>query len=595
MSRPRSLQGASRLAITVLLPLATACGEAAPAVRAPAPVVSSPPIVATAAPVPLRGGDQEALGLVAALDDVPAGPPDLVWTELRRIFSRLRVLGDPRSADGLVRWAAAPPRSAHWKGEVGARLGELGDLRAVPFLAERLRLSPADVYSAARPWEADDGGPLWRTDVVRAVAARLLAELALLHPDAREAIRATAEDAVVSYASDAPLPHANALRFLAAVGSPRGVELLRRWAFPPDPLPGPGALPPFPAAFETAQSALRFLGAARDEPSFDRLVAQLGRKPKALDITQQGLMAGGIALQGMALRAVGMGAAEALAHRGDPRAQKPLVTLIEDETWHEEVRLAACQALAFSSDDAYQAEVARKIKSFASRPEAPKQVIAACYASTAAAHPSAAIVPVLVDILASAPPFAVQLQLARAIGASGVDAAVEGRLLALVADPRMGASAAVALLLGGSPAAAVRACAAMGAVAPEVLQDVYARAFGVWFVADLERGSLFRWVENAEALGAASPTQPWAAKILATQLRALRYDNGPRTLTRVAALHRLLEIARSAEPAARRGAVATLAMLDARGALAALADDPGETGRLAVVRLAEPRPASEKP
>jgi HEAT repeat protein len=585
----------ARVAIlAVLLPFATACAPAAtPAPHSPAPVSPSPPIVVAVAPatpdrpLPGVGGEKDgALALVASLDGVPAEPPDVAWNALRAIFTRLGALGDPRAADGLVRWAAAAPRAAHWKGEVGARLGELGDLRAVPFLAERLRLSPADVYSPKRAWEADDHGPLWRTDVVRVVAARLLAEVALLHPEAREAIRASAEDAVVAWATGAPLPHANALRFLAAVGSPRGITLLRGWAFPPDPLPALGAEPPFPAAFETAQSGLRYLGAARDEPSFERIVAQLGRKPKALDITQQGLMAGGVALQGMALRALGYGAAQALAHLGDPRARKPLIALIEDETWNEDVRLAACQALAFAGDDASLADVSRKIKSFASRPEAPKQLIAACYASTAAARPSVAAVPALVDLLASAPPPAVQIHLARAIGAGGLTAADEARLFTLVGDPHLGTSAAVALLLGGSPAMAVRACAAVSAVALDALQEAYTHVFGAWTAADLESGSLLRWVENAEALGAASPPQPWAPRILAARLADLRSDSGPRTLTRVAALHRLLDIARTGEPAARRGAVATLAMLQARGALAALADEPGDTGQLARARLA---------
>ncbi len=600
---------ARRAVLAVLVPLATAC---APVATAPPVAVSSPPVVAPPAPpaphpslvrldatqdaaerlrILAAVGDQAgAAGLVAALDRVAKAPPAQAWGELRAIFGRLGDLGDPRAADGLVRWVEAAPRPVHWKGEVGARLAELGDLRGAAYLAERLRHAPGEVYSRERPWETGEHGPLDRTDLPRVVAVRLLADLALIHPEAREAIRASAEDAVIAWATDAPLPHANAMRFLAAVSSPRGVELLRGWAFPADPVPALGAQPPFPAAFEAAQSALRYLGATRDEPSFARLVAQLGRKEKKLDITQEGLMAGGVALRGMALRALGFGAVQGLAHWGDARARQPLIALIEDATWNEDVRLAACEALASGADDALLGEVRGKVKSFAAHKEAPQQFVAACYAATLAARPTAAAVPALVDLLASGQAAGARLSLARAIGAGGVDAASEGRLVAMLGDASLRTSAAVALLLGGSAAAAARAeaaCTALGEPALAELREAYTKVFGAWSVADLESGALFRWVENAEALGHPGGAPHWARRILAAQLEGLRYDSGPGSLTRVPARYRLLQIARTGEPAARRGAVATLALLGLRGALAALAEEPGDTGKLARARLGE--------
>ena len=81
--------------------------------------------------------------------------------------------------------------------------------------------------------------------------------------------------------------------------------------------------------------------------------------------------------------------------------------------------------------------------------------------------------------------------------------------------------------------------------------------------------------------------QTWAVKRLGEALENLRYDDGPRSLTRVVARYRLFQVARTGEPAARRLAVATLALLKAKGTLAALTDEPGEVAALARDRLTE--------
>ena len=82
---------------------------------------------------------------------------------------------------------------------------------------------------------------------------------------------------------------------------------MRDWAFPKKELPKEGAQPPFPGEYETAQSALRYIGWMKDEPSFTKLIDQFKRKKdKKMDITQEGLEGAGLAMLGMALRAVGV-------------------------------------------------------------------------------------------------------------------------------------------------------------------------------------------------------------------------------------------------------------------------------------------------
>ena len=114
---------------------------------------------------------------------------------------------------------------------------------------------------------------------------------------------------VIFWIKDRPQPHANGLRYLSTIGSEKIKPQLKEWAFPKDPLPKEGAQPPFPSSFETAQSALRYLGRMKDEETFPRLLEQLKRKTdKKMDITQDGLQGAGLAMLGMALRAVAYGA-----------------------------------------------------------------------------------------------------------------------------------------------------------------------------------------------------------------------------------------------------------------------------------------------
>src|SRR6185312_11882327 len=154
----------------------------------------------------------------------------------------------------------------------------------------------------------------------------------------------------------------------------------------------------------------------KDEPSFPKLTDQLKRKKdKKLDITQAGLNGAGVAMMGMALRAVAVGASNGLAQWGDPRAIKPLEDLIEDETWHEEARQAACEALAWCADDKAMADVAKKAKEFASKKEKTKQFIGACYALTLTNKPVPAVAPALVDLITPDLDLGVRMALGHAV------------------------------------------------------------------------------------------------------------------------------------------------------------------------------------
>jgi HEAT repeat protein len=527
-------------------------------------------------------------GLVIALDSVKTEPPETAWFQTKQIMEMLRDLADPRSADALVKWVDTKNPPMHWKAEAGTRLAEIGDVRGAKYLGERMKIEPAELYQLNRFWEADEGGHMSRTDLPRVVASRMLADLAIMHPEAKVDLKKWAEDSVLKWSTDKPQPHANGLRFLAAVGSEKALDHMRDWAFPKDSLPKEGQQPPFPAAFETAQSALRYIGWMKDEPSFTKLTDQFKRKKdKKMDITKDGLQGAGLAMLGMALRAVAYGAAQGLAQWGDNRAVKPMMDLIEDETWHEEARFAACEAIPWCADDKQMAEVAKKAKEFAAKKEPKKQFIGACYAASLALKPVPEAVPALVDLLTTDLDSGLRMTFARAIGVSGFDATIEAKLFEKLKDTEIRNAAALALILGGTPETAARTVAMygdFGQAALDDLKDHYSNAFGYWSDEDFKKGNLYRWVANAEAISrikVAEVPQEWARQRLQAQFDNLKFDNGPHSETRVVLRQRLYTAAKTGEPAQKKGAIDTLQFMKEKGVLMALRHEPGDTGALA--------------
>ncbi|HHH11260.1 MAG TPA: HEAT repeat domain-containing protein, partial [Sorangium sp.] len=536
-------------------------------------------------------------GLVLALDTVAKEPEQRNWFQTKQLFDMIHTLADPRGGDALVQWVEETKPFKHWETEVGIALAEIGDIRGAKYLGARMGIENKDIYIKEKFWQADKGGHLTRSDRPRIVSARMLADLAVLYPDKREQLLADAEEPVLNWMVDRPQPHANGLRFLAAAGSPKALKKMREWAFPKEPLPEEGAQPPFPRAFETAQSALRYIGWMRDDASFNKLLDQFDRKKDAkMDITQAGLQGAGLAMLGMALRAVALGAAEGLAQWGkqqDHRASDKLIAFIEDKTWHEEAREAACASLGWIADGEVLGQVVEKVGKFAASSDPKDQFIGACYAVTLTRQPIPASVGVMVDLLRPELEVSVRIALARAIGVTGLEGAseAEAKLFKLLENPELRNPAALALILGGSKDTASRAVAYYGTLedadaqlAIGSLKDMYFRAFGYWSDADLDRGNIYRWVENANAISRikiGDAPQEWARQRLEAQFDNLLYDNGPHSETRVVLRYRLVQAAKGSDAKARLGAIKTLQFMKEKGSLMALRGVDGETGKLA--------------
>ena len=136
---------------------------------------------------------------------------------------------------------------------------------------------------------------------------------------------------MVFWLHEKPEPHANGLRFLATSGSTKDIQALRKWSNPSIPLPKEGQQPPLPREWEIAQSAMRYVGWLKDPQSWGVLEKGLTRRDKKIDATMDSLMGGGLAILGMTLRALNVGAADGFAQWGDPKAFPLLVKFIEDD------------------------------------------------------------------------------------------------------------------------------------------------------------------------------------------------------------------------------------------------------------------------
>ena len=539
-------------------------------------------------------GEVGGAGLVMALDTVPREPEEQRWFVTQVLLTMVRDLADPDAVDALAAWASRPDRHGHWRGVVGAALAEVGDLRAVPLLAARLRQPSDSLYQREKFWQADEGGHLLRSDRQRTVAARLLGDLALMHPSRVAELRAEAGEAVAQWLLERPQPHANGLRFLAASESVDRVGDLRAWAFPTEPLPAVGAAPPFPMAYETAQVGLRYLGWMRDRPSLDGLLQQFRRKDPGLDISQQALMSTGVAMRGMALRAVAYGAAQGLSQWGSDVGQgavDALVTLIEDETWYEEARLEACAALPWIASPTWLATLSSRVKRFGAQSAPQAQFVASCYAEALARSSLPQVTVELTELMKAPIPVELRYAVARALGRASIPAngAAATALREMLGVGELKGPATLALLLGGSSDQAVAALQRLPAQIDDPLHgelaDAYYQSLGYVSTRDLRDGALERWVENARAAHAGGSR--WVLERLRQQLDNLLYDNGPHSLTRPVLRFELTRAARSGALPRRRGAIAVLVTLREQGVLMALARDRDEHAALAVEALHE--------
>ena len=130
-------------------------------------------------------------GLVLALDSVDKSKRDTEKFQTKQIFDMLRVARGSARGRRARRSTSRRTRTRTGRPRPALRLAEIGDVRAVPTLAWRMKQDPLKLYNK-------DLDPDYRQDDnERVVAARMLADLAVLHPDKRAELRAQADDGVL--------------------------------------------------------------------------------------------------------------------------------------------------------------------------------------------------------------------------------------------------------------------------------------------------------------------------------------------------------------------------------------------------------------
>ncbi|MBX3188096.1 MAG: HEAT repeat domain-containing protein [Labilithrix sp.] len=532
-------------------------------------------------------------GLVLALKSVDTSKRDTQKFQTKLIFDMLRSLEDPRAADLLAAYINENPQP-HWKTEAALRLAEIGDLRAVPTLAWRMKQDPLALYHK-------DLDPEYRQDDnERVVSSRMLADLAVLNPDKRGEIRQQAYDGVYFWITDKPQPHANGLRFMAAAEANEALPKMRGWANPKTPFPKEGQQE-FPPVWATAQSGLRYIGWMKDPQAWTVLEQQLRRRPEKVDATMEALLQGGMAVMGMSLRAIGVGASHGFAQWGDPKAFPILVKYIEDKQNNEQSRIEACFSLGWVATDDQMREIVKKVKEL-DKPDPKTQLIRGCFLETLVRKPVPAATAGLVDLLNGAVELEVQHQAARAIGFGGVTPAITTQLFEKLKNNATRTDAALAILLGGDADSVRRMLGAYNDVDPaglEELKVVYNQTFGYWSDKNYENGDVARWIDNAHTASRVKvrdQLQDWPKLILARAIQGIDYDNGPHSVTRVQMRVRLLRDAHAADEAKRRQAIVILKFMGEKGALMALKSESGpaqELARQAFFELMNPKATAE--
>ncbi len=518
-----------------------------------------------------------ANGLILALRSVSHESYEREKNQTQQLFEMMKEIEDPRGGDLLVQYLTTNPKP-HFKTEAGLRLAEIGDLRAVPALAWRMREDPKKLYNHV------DDPELRRDDNERMVAARMLADLAVMYPDHAADLRRQAEDSVMFWLTDYPQPRANGLRFLAASGATDKLPQMRKWSNPAG-FPGPGAQK-FGDDWATAESALRYLGWMRDPPSWSLLEKQLNRRPANIDATMDSLMQGGLGVLGMTIRAVGAGAADGFAQWGDAKAFAPMVKAIEDPLGNEQSRTETCFALAWVATDEQLKEVVKKVHTF-NKPDPKSSFVTQCYLETLRHKPVPVATAGLLDFLKPEIDMEGRHQAARAIGFGGFGAAVRAELEKQLGDTNTRADAALALLIGGSTEDAGHAMLAYDDAPPEAIEElkvIYNKTFGYWSDHNYEVGDVARWIANAEAcrrVRVHGALQDWPSLILSRAIQGIEYDNGPHSLTRVQFRHRLMADALGSDDKKRTEAVEILKFMSEKGVLMALRAEKGPVGPLA--------------
>jgi hypothetical protein len=449
-------------------------------------------------------------GLVAALDSV-SPEPELARSTTAQIFELLsagrdvayRTTLDPRGADALDDYMQHTPQ-LYGRSWAAFTLAKLGDLRGLPGLAARLRLTPDQAYPGNSKFEQEAR----RNDGERVQAANLLCELADAYPEHLGEIRRASEDALLGWLHQPTYWHPSALRALTKMRSIKIMPNLRTWANLNAPLPKltDDALVMSRHPWVYAAESLHAIGIARDAFSLKLLQATLHRRPKTFSLTMDGLSADPNHPLAKVLQLLESGAVRGLSELGDARAADSLIAFADDPLENESTRIEACRGLAWVASEQQLTKILARLHALRSG-EDTLDARFDCFLETFAQRAASNFKPELLTLfeeLIQASDVNSAFLVAQALGRIGIGETDENRLLALAARSDRGAlPAALALLVGARPEIAQwSALSLLGRAESQVqeVKDAYARSAQYLSEEDLRNGTLLRWVTNAFAV-----------------------------------------------------------------------------------------------
>ena len=333
----------------------------------------------------------------------------------------------------------------------------------------------------------------------------MLADLAVIHPEARPSSRAAAEDSTLFWIKDNRSRTPTACASSRPSAPTKALADMREWAYPKKELPEGGrSSRRSRREFETAQSALRYIGWMKDEPSFGEarraVQAQEGQEARH---HEEGLEGAGVAMLGMALRAVGVRRRRTGSRSGATRAPSSR-SWSSSRTRPGTRRLARPRARrspgapttrrwSRSPRRRRSSPARRSRRRQSSAPATPRRSSLKPVPARGARARRSARRPTSRCTCAWPSP--------APSASSGFDAATEAKLFEKMKDVELRNAAALALILGGTPRRAARTVAMYADFdkgSLDDLKDHYFRAFGYWSDEDFKRGNLYRWVANAD-------------------------------------------------------------------------------------------------
>jgi len=236
-------------------------------------------------------------------------------------------------------------------------------------------------------------------------------------------------------------------------------------------------------------------------------------------------MKGGLAMTGMALRSIGVGACDGFSEWGDSRAFPLLLNFAEDGKNHEDARNHACRALAWVTPDSRIGELAKRVKLLASSRAKQASFTALCLVGGISHRPMPGMNAVLIELIAASTQEQMRVAAAVALGRNGLNES-ESRQLLTRQSPKVRREVAIALVMGGEPASARASVGAFSSSELEELRSMIRDSIDYVSEQDL-RGVLPRLSRNARELGMRGP------------MRAPRFDAGPHSLTGVVLRYKL--------------------------------------------------------